>query len=425
MVGNQQIIPQEKNIFIVSTLLSDDQQGATYARIYEYLKLLKLDKDVRIYLLSTREPFALSETKKELFENVYYCGSSNRGNMATKETKGKLFKKYNKRINHKNFTENVVKFILDFEGQKAVFIYPTINNFKDELYLVKALKNAGLKVFSERNEINIGRILNLTFPKNLVKRGLYGLYYPLMLWDYYLQDKIVKHYDGNIVISSAMEEKVKKLNKNLIRIPILADINRFHDIAVFRNDKELIKIGYTGSITFKRDAIGELVRAINLLVHHHKINNIQLNLYGSGPQDTMTQVALLVEKLGLTKHVVLHGNIPFKDIPKALKEQDILILARPLNIQTKYGLSTKFAEYMASGVPVVATDVSDNSLFIKDNVNGFILEDNRAETTAARLNEIISQKKYLDSTIGRNAYETAKEYFSGSRYTEQFVQFLF
>jgi len=103
----------------------------------------------------------------------------------------------------------------------------------------------------------------------------------------------------------------------------------------------------------------------------------------------------------------------------------LLIIPRPLNLQTKYGFSTKLSEYLISGVPVLVTNVSDNSLYIKDGYNGFIVEPGNYKKMGEKILYVISNYNKLKKTISMNAYQTAKEYFNYSNYSKDIFNFIF
>lgn len=414
----------KKYLFIISALPVKNRQGASFARIFEYAKLLTRHKDVRVFILSTHYPEAMATSQMEILDNVFICGESKTSGKESflKRTMKKIFSG----INHRDFCNKAIDFISEFEGQKSVFIYPAINNYFDESTLLKRLKKERLMVYSERNELNIGRAYNKQFPKNIIKKIIYSIYYPFLVFDYYLQDKIVGRYDGNIVISTSFEKRIGKVNNNLIRVPILADVNKYHlDKPVNDAGKNIINIGYTGSLSIKKDGLDELIKAIGLLVNKYGNKNIHLNIYGMGYRDTIIKLKEMISNLGLNEYITLHGKVTSDKIPEVLSKQHILVLTRPKNLQTNYGFSTKLAEYMASSVPVLSTKVSDNGLYLEDGVNGFLINNHKAEETAAKLNEIISGKKYLDKVIKRNAYQTAKDHFNGNKYHDEMMAFLF
>lgn len=68
------------------------------------------------------------------------------------------------------------------------------------------------------------------------------------------------------------------------------------------------------------------------------------------------------------------GGLGAGKVSQRLTEYSLLTFPRVLNLQTKFRFSTKLTEFMASGVPVFTANVSDNSLFVKDGLNGFIMQ---------------------------------------------------
>ena len=61
------------------------------------------------------------------------------------------------------------------------------------------------------------------------------------------------------------------------------------------------------------------------------------------------------------------------------------------------GFPSKLTEYLATGVPVVVTEVGDIPVYLNDNVNSFLSEPNNVEAFAAKLDFVL------------NNYEIAKE----------------
>ncbi|MEJ2595097.1 MAG: glycosyltransferase [bacterium] len=390
-----------------------------------YATAVTRDPGITVWLLSTKYPDIDRKNIQEVGERIYICGNAEQktgNNSFTERTSGKLFGKKTFR----KFLENVDQFLDAIAEKKTVLVYPSINNFSDERELLRMIKSKGIPVFSERNELNVGKMLNYPFPKNLLKKLLFAIYYPFKYFDHYRQDKLVANYDGNIVISRNMEERIRRLNPNILRIPILADIKKFSSVNPERKeDHDLIHLGFTGYLTMKKDSIGELIRAVRILKNKYGIDNVRLNLYGTGYRDTLLKIYRLIDKLHLKENVVLHGQVPSEQIPEILSQQNILLLIRSDNLQTRFGFSTKLAEYMASGVPVLITSVSDNTTYVKDGENGFVSCSHKASDTAERLFEIISRKDYLDESIGKKARETALEHFDASKYSDMLINFFF
>ena len=82
------------------------------------------------------------------------------------------------------------------------------------------------------------------------------------------------------------------------------------------------------------------------------------------------------------------------------------------------------ASYMASGSPVLVSDVSDNGMYIKDGLNGFIIPPNDRPALQNKLQEIMNRRAEL-ADIGKRGRETALEHFHYARYGKVLSDFLF
>jgi glycosyltransferase involved in cell wall biosynthesis len=80
-----------------------------------------------------------------------------------------------------------------------------------------------------------------------------------------------------------------------------------------------------------------------------------LDVYGDGP--FRTQVEAAIARHGVADRVTLHGRVPQDALPEVLAAADIgLVPSRPEPYMA-YSLSTKLIEYVAMGVPIIASDL--------------------------------------------------------------------
>jgi len=88
-----------------------------------------------------------------------------------------------------------------------------------------------------------------------------------------------------------------------------------------------------------------------------------------------------------------------------------LLLARPNNIQAKGGFPTKLGEYLASGVPVVITNVGEISQYLTDKKNAYIAEPDNPISFASKIKEAL--QNYNEAKfIGEKGKEVANNVFS-------------
>jgi len=115
----------------------------------------------------------------------------------------------------------------------------------------------------------------------------------------------------------------------------------------------------------------------------NKISSVKLIVVGDGPEkDNLITSAF---SLGLSNQIFFLGQRD--DVPDLLRLSDIFALS-----SLSEGLSCSIIEAMASGLPVVATDVGGNSELITDNVNGYLVPEGNIELFSNRLMDLLLDK---------------------------------
>jgi glycosyltransferase involved in cell wall biosynthesis len=76
-------------------------------------------------------------------------------------------------------------------------------------------------------------------------------------------------------------------------------------------------------------------------------------------------------------YVKLHVEIPFNEMPEILNICDICVSHFNFHKKWPHNCSIKHMEYMASGKPVVATDVGEVNFAIENDINGFLCREGK------------------------------------------------
>jgi len=154
-----------------------------------------------------------------------------------------------------------------------------------------------------------------------------------------------------------------------------------------------------------------------LLAIENLPSNVKLLLVGDmlfggmhGSDDYYTEVMKQIKETSLSSRCILLGNRD--DVEMLYPACDFTVL--PSRFE---GTPNVILESMACGVPVIATDVSDNAKIIDDQVSGILVElDNRQELQTA-LRTIIASES-LVSTLGNAARESIVSRFSSKMLAE-------
>lgn len=182
---------------------------------------------------------------------------------------------------------------------------------------------------------------------------------------------LIKRMNAVFVISDALKKMFVEngLDEDKVHvINMFVDTSRFDNIRKKTTEKY---IAYCGTVSSYKDGVDLLIRAFAVFCK----GNADYKLYIIGPfnssQGELT-IKQLVKQLDIGGKVVFTGKVSFKEIPQLLFDAEMMALARPNNLQARYGFPTKLGEYLATGNPVVVTTVGDIPKFIEDKKNGLL-----------------------------------------------------
>lgn len=153
-----------------------------------------------------------------------------------------------------------------------------------------------------------------------------------------------------------------------------------------------------------------LINAANILLF--KKTHVYFFLVGDGPDKERMERLITGEH---SDNIIFLGQR--KDVEEILLGSDIGVLLNDTDI-SKEGLSNSIMEYMAAGLPVVATDAGGNPELIIDNESGFLIENKDKEQLIDRLGQLISSNE-LRKKMGDKAQERIKNKFSLSNFVEK------
>ncbi len=158
-------------------------------------------------------------------------------------------------------------------------------------------------------------------------------------------------------------------------IPNGVDINKFYPIK--KTKKEKIRIICVSRL-IERKGIDDLIRVVQLIMKD--LNNFEVLIAGEGKLGK--KLKKLSSELGTTSKVKFLGFIRNEDLPSLYQSSDIFVLP-----SKKEGMSNSMLEAMASGLPIITTDVGGIEELIKEN--GIVIPQGRIDVLADALTELI------------------------------------
>lgn len=212
---------------------------------------------------------------------------------------------------------------------------------------------------------------------------------------------LIKYADHVISCTPKLDEFVRRYNSKSTDISSTIDT----DIYLPKKDYQLhspIIIGWSGSHSTSKYL--HLLRGV--LVHISKEHSIILKVIGDA-SFVMEDIKCISREWNVQEEVeeILSFDIGLYPLPKE---------------EWVYGKSgLKALQYMALGIPTVATDIGANSRIIENAQNGYLV--NSEEDWVAAIEKIIGNIE-LRKRLGENARRTVEEKFSLKANKEKYVQ---
>lgn len=135
---------------------------------------------------------------------------------------------------------------------------------------------------------------------------------------------------------------------------------------------------------------------------HHRCPHTRLLIVGDGPERSHLEADLI--NRGIGDAVQFIGKVPPSAVPGYLASMDVAVAPYP-NHPDFYFSPLKVYEYMAAGLPIVASQIGQISTLIEDGVNGVLYEPGNSRQLTNCL-DYLREQPGLRTQLGKNARET-------------------
>ena len=241
---------------------------------------------------------------------------------------------------------------------------------------------------------------------------------------------VMRRFDGIYVINQALKNYFGELLDNKVPLEIInmiVDPDRFNSGPSDHN-KEFEYLAYCGSLNSEKDGVDILVEAFSRSLNTGKIpGEIKLMLIGEFISENFRlKLQNIIKERKCGDNIVFTGKVERAKMPDLLKGASALVLSRPYSTQSEGGFPTKLGEYLATGNPVVITDVGEIGLFLKDGYNAFIAKPGDIESFSEKITELFSdyQNALEIGKRGRMLTENEFNYLEQARKLASFIESL-
>lgn len=178
----------------------------------------------------------------------------------------------------------------------------------------------------------------------------------------------IKKMDGVIAISQYLYNFYKDFTKTILMPPTVDLLDEKWKRERTLEANSPITLVYAGNPGAKsKDRLDYIVEAVS------QFPNMQLNVVGITREQYEEGYGSIDASI---KNVHFLGKLPHKDAVEAVCDADFQMLIRDNTLKNTAGFPTKFVESFSCGTPVIATLTSNVGDYLKDGVNGFVVDDN-------------------------------------------------
>lgn len=168
-----------------------------------------------------------------------------------------------------------------------------------------------------------------------------------------------------VSVSKPLFNRAKQLNPNCILVPNGANLQCFTNTSNTSRERVIV---YIGSLD-EWAGLKLVIDAFPLL--KKKIPGLKLNIVGSGKQKQFLQES--VRMLSLQDSIFFTGRLSYNQMADLLSSYYIgLAMFKPCNASA-FASPLKLFDYMAAGVPIIASDLGDIGRIVKESNAGLVV----------------------------------------------------
>lgn len=228
------------------------------------------------------------------------------------------------------------------------------------------------------------------------------IYQPWPLKEF-ISRRVLKNAIASIALTADMKNLMSRyIDENSINvIPNGVDFDEFSKLSNDKNkkiDKDHKVILYVGSLRLSK-GVNYLIESLKLIMN--EVPMVELVIIGDG--DQRKRLENLTGSLELTKYIKFMGILSHKDVIDCMLDSDIFILP-----SLSEGFPNVIIEAMATGLPIIATNIGGIPEVVKHMKNGLLVEPKSSVEIAAKAISLLTNEDLRKKISDNNKLEAQK-----------------
>jgi glycosyltransferase involved in cell wall biosynthesis len=273
-------------------------------------------------------------------------------------------------------------------------------------------KELGAKIIYDVHDLYIETI-NQQFPRNasFVKLMIFRLLMKFMksvgrTWE----RRFLKQVDLVLTTNPSYQQYLKS-NYTIRRIKVVTNYPEYREVERTTRLYKVLDIGEEKSLVLYHGILGD-GRSLELIIAsaaYFNDNNV-LVMIGNGPLEG--KLKSIVKSRNLESKVRFIEHLKYEELFSYASSATLgILLIEPINLSKEFATANKVTEYMASGIPVLASDSPEHRRIVGEAQCGFVRSFKCERELAEFINEVTSDRERL-ARIGATAQKAFKERFN-------------
>jgi glycosyltransferase involved in cell wall biosynthesis len=217
-----------------------------------------------------------------------------------------------------------------------------------------------------------------------------------------LAEKLSIAYSNHVIVSNHLW--LEKLTKRAVQSDKCTAIINYPDLSIFSLQKEKSQANedflmcYPGTLN-SHQGLNLAIDAVALLQEQKQ--RLKFLIIGDGPD--REKLKTMVQTRHLQDRVEMRDFVSIEDVAETMKSVDLGVVPKRKDSFGNEAFSTKIMEFMAMGVPVIASRTSIDQYYFNDGILEFFESGNAEDLAAKILGLMRNPARYAE--LKRNALE--------------------
>lgn len=238
----------------------------------------------------------------------------------------------------------------------------------------------------------------------------------------YLFDKIgFKIIDGALPISKLLTDYLTERapGKPYLKIPVICDFSKFEGLVKMSGPVNFLycgAIGYSEVIYFILDCFESMETGNNVFLYL---------IIGGGDHDNKGMKALTghIENMKKGNLIRIFSNLPYSELVQMYIDASALLIPLRPTLQDEARFPHKIGEYLASGNPVITTNIGEIKYYFKDEDNALVADEYTIEAFIEKMRFVLKYPQKA-AEIGLKGKEIGLKNFDCMTYGRLLSSFL-